>query len=215
MRLVLAISLDGRLAPPTGGPAQLGGSADRRMLEEALSWADAVLIGAKTLRAHRCTCLIRDSDLLERRHREGRPSQPDAVVVSRMGEFPLDWPFFQQPIRRHLLSPRPPLGGFDGWIEQAETWSTSLHHLHQKGWARIVVLGGARLAGSLLSEDQIDELQLTLTPRLLGGSYSWLPIEADSGLPVSLADSAAWALTDSRPIGGGELLVRYRRMRSH
>ncbi|MFO0103658.1 MAG: riboflavin biosynthesis protein RibD, partial [Cyanobium sp.] len=30
LRLVLAVSLDGRLAPPEGGAAQLGGKGDRR-----------------------------------------------------------------------------------------------------------------------------------------------------------------------------------------
>ena len=40
LRLVLAVSLDGRLAPPQGGAAQLGGPGDRRVLEEALAWAD-------------------------------------------------------------------------------------------------------------------------------------------------------------------------------
>ena len=49
LRLVLAVSLDGRLAPAEGGAAQLGGSGDRRVLEEALAWADGCLIGAETL----------------------------------------------------------------------------------------------------------------------------------------------------------------------
>ena len=43
---MLAVSLDGRLAPPSGGAAQLGGSGDRQVLEQALAWSDAVLIGA-------------------------------------------------------------------------------------------------------------------------------------------------------------------------
>ena len=52
LKLVLAVSLDGRLAPPGGGAAQLGGAGDRRVLEQALTWADACLLGAGTLRAH-------------------------------------------------------------------------------------------------------------------------------------------------------------------
>ncbi|MCH1545666.1 MAG: dihydrofolate reductase family protein, partial [Synechococcus sp. MOX_bin32] len=44
--------MDGRLAPPEGGAAQLGGEGDRRALEQALAWGDACLIGARTLRAH-------------------------------------------------------------------------------------------------------------------------------------------------------------------
>ena len=77
VRLVLAISLDGRLAPAQGGAAQLGGEGDRQALEQALVWADACLIGAGTLRAHQCTCLIRNPQLLEQRRREGdRSSRP-------------------------------------------------------------------------------------------------------------------------------------------
>ena len=88
VRLVLAISLDGRLAPPPGGAAQLGGEGDRRALEHALAWGDACLIGAGTLRAHQCTCLIRSPQLLEQRRSEGRAEQPVAVVVSRSPDFP-------------------------------------------------------------------------------------------------------------------------------
>jgi formamidopyrimidine-DNA glycosylase len=43
LRLVLAVSLDGRLAPADGGAAQLGGAGDRQVLEEAI---------ARNLRAH-------------------------------------------------------------------------------------------------------------------------------------------------------------------
>ena len=86
LRLVLAVSLDGRLAPPEGGAAQLGGAGDRRALEEALVWADACLIGAQTLRLHGSTCLIHAADLLEERRSQGRPGQPDVVVVSRCAE---------------------------------------------------------------------------------------------------------------------------------
>ena len=94
---MLAVSLDGRLAPPSGGAAQLGGSADRRLLEEALAWSDAALIGAGTLRAHHSSCVIRDCDLLNQRQVQGRSPQPAALVVSREAGFPLEWPFFQQP----------------------------------------------------------------------------------------------------------------------
>ncbi len=215
LRLVLATSLDGRLAPPSGGPAQLGGPGDRRVLEEALAWADAALIGAATLRAHRCTCLIRDLSLLDQRAQQGRSPQPDAVVVSRQSGFPSDWLFFQQPLQRVLLGPKPAQFGFESWVEQGISWPLSLARLHQRGYRKLVVLGGARLTTSLLAEDCIDELQLTLTPRLLGGNHSWIAFESPlaTSLPSALADSQAWALRESRPLGGDELLLRYRRRR--
>ena len=92
LRLVLAVSLDGRLAPPQGGAAQLGGVGDRQMLEEALAWADGCLIGAETLRRHGSTCLIHAQDLRAQRSAAGRSDQPVAVVVSRTVAIPLELP---------------------------------------------------------------------------------------------------------------------------
>ena len=222
VRLVLAISLDGRLAPPGGGAAQLGGPCDRRALEMALAWADGALIGAGTLRAHRSTCLIRDRDLLQERSMAGREQQPIAVVVSRQSEHPGDWLFFQQPIHRWLLNPKcstlsssleahPPLG-FERCIRMEGSWAETLQGLATEGLSRLVLLGGAQLIASLLQEDRVDELQLTLTPRLLAGDHCWLPSPI-AELPASLGAADAWHLQLAEQLGDNELLLRYRRNR--
>ena len=214
VRLVLAVSLDGRLAPPAGGAAQLGGSGDRRALEESLAWSDAVLIGAGTLRAHRCSCLIRDQDLINERKLQGRSPQPAAVVVSRNGAFPLSWPFFQQPFDRYLLSESgASAAGFHKSLLVSSCWRETLIGLSSNGWSRLVLLGGAVLSHSLLAQDAVDELQLTLSPRILGGPFNWL-LQTDTPLPAALASSQAWNLVDARSLGGNELLVHYRRNRS-
>ena len=59
----------------------------------------------------------------------------------------------------------------------------------------------------------MDELQLTLSPRLLGGSFTWLP-QTDTPLPATLASSQAWSLLEARSLGENELLVHYCRNRS-
>ena len=214
VRLVLAISLDGRLASPSGGAAQLGGSGDRRVLEEALTWSDAALIGAGTLRAHRCSCVIRDPDLLQQRRLTGRPSQPAVLVVSRQGKFPLSWPFFQQPLERHLLSDSGvSTPGFQNSFRLSSRWTETLKALSSHGWSRLALLGGAVLSHSLLAQDAVDELQLTFSPRILGGSFNWL-LQTQTPLPETLASPEAWKLLDARSLGGDELLVHYRRNRS-
>lgn len=218
---MLAISLDGRLALPAGGPAQLGGDGDRAVLEAALAWADGCLIGAGTLRSHRCTCLIRDPALLEARVSDGRPPQPTALVVSASSrpEFPLEWQFFQQPLDRWLLhanqasefaitSP-----GFSHQLGMGPTWQHTLALLAARGMQRLVLLGGAALAASCLQDDVVDELQLTLTPRVVGGRHGWVPFEVDA-LPSSLAMSDAWRLHKAERLQGDELLVRYQRRHS-
>ena len=206
LRLVLAVSLDGRLAPPGGGAAQLGGPGDRRVLEEALAWADGCLIGAETLRRHGSTCLIHAPNLLAQRAAAGRSDQPVAVVVSRTARIPAELPFWQQPLQRWLLAPAgvSPLPGFQRQLG-LEDWSSVLSALQAAGLERLVVLGGATLAACLLAEGWIEELQLTLCPQLLGGPHSWVPLQA-------AIQAGAWRLDEHRRLEGDELLVRYRRV---
>ena len=212
VRLVLAVSLDGRLAPPEGGPAQLGGDGDRRALEEALEWADACLIGAGTLRAHESTCLIRDPQLRQKRLEQGRSTQPVVVVVSRQAEFHWSWRFFEQPVQRWLLSPKPSSQGFERWVPLGKTWRENLDELASLDVQRIVLLGGAGLIADMLQFDVVDELQLTLVPSLLGGEFTW--VSGSNGLlPTALAQPGGWTLLGSEMLGGDELLVRYARRR--
>ena len=213
VRLVLAVSLDGRLAPPLGGAAQLGGAGDRRVLEQALAWSDAVLIGAGTLRTHRCTCLIHDPQLLAQRKQDGRPLQPAAFVVSRHPDFCQDWPFFHQALERHLLTPDPDsVDGFSVIHRLEPSWESTLVELAEWGFHRLVLLGGAGLCGSLLEADQVDELQLTLSPCLLGGGFTWIPSDGFR-IPSALSKSDAWTLLSADPLGGNELVIRYGRSR--
>ena len=207
LRLVLAVSLDGRLAPPGGGAAQIGGRGDRQVLEEALAWSDGCLIGGRTLRLHGSTCLIHAGPLLEQRRRQGRPDQPAAVVVSRSGGFDPELRFFSQPLQRWLLGPgqaAPPTGFHAAMPLLA--WPEALAALAAQGLQRLVLLGGAELAGALLQEQLVDELQLTLCPLLLGGPHSWLP----NGVHL---DPNRWKLQEQRPLEGDELLLRYRCLR--
>jgi 5-amino-6-(5-phosphoribosylamino)uracil reductase len=211
LRLVLAVSLDGRLAPAEGGAAQLGGSADRQVLEEALAWADAALVGAETLRRHGSTCLIHSPALLEVRRSEGRGAQPIAIAVSRSGRLPAALPFFRQPLERWLLqaAPLPPDAPAEGFARHLplESWPPALGDLAALGQRRIAVLGGAQLAAALAAEDLLDELQLTVCPRLLGGPHGWLPADA----LVAPQARAGWTLVEHRALPGDELLLRWRR----
>ena len=207
IRLVLAVSLDGRLAPPGGGPARFGGAGDRRALEEAIAWADGCLLGAGSLRAHRSSCLIHGADLLAARAAAGRCPQPPVLVVSRhcppLGLDP-HWPFWRQPFARWLLSPAVAVApGFDR-VLPLPPWPGLAPGLAALGLARLVLLGGGELAGAMLAAAVVDELQLTVCPLLLGGRHTWLAPQLTE-LP------GAWDLVDQRPLGGGELLIHYRR----
>ena len=212
MRLVLAVSLDGRLAPARGGAAHLGGPGDREVLDQALGWADACLIGAGTLRAHRSTCLLRDPVLQRQRRQAGQSEQPIAVVISHQQAFPQDWLFFRQPMQRWLLAPEPAADGFNRWLPLQTTWHERLDALRLAGIRRLVLLGGAQLAAQLFRADAVDQLQLTLSPRILGGANSWIPLQT-GGLPEALQQPEAWRLEQAQPLQDDELMLRYSRRR--
>ena len=53
--MIIASSLDGRIAFPSGGESHLGSKEDRRMLDENLSIVDATIFGLGTLKAHQST----------------------------------------------------------------------------------------------------------------------------------------------------------------
>ena len=218
IRLVIAISLDGRLAFPDGGKAKLGGEGDRRVLEEALAWCDGTLMGSGTLRAHKNTCMIHNSKLIQKRREQGLSDQPVSVIVSRQKSFSKKWEFFEQPIKRWLLSSElksqlSSIREFDRHFLIKETWGETLSDLNQEGCSKIVLLGGKELITSLLLEDTIDELQLTFTPRILGGKYTWTGSNMNN-LPRQLTESNSWSLKSTEDLGENEVMLKYFRNRS-
>ena len=216
MKLVLALSLDGRIAFSQGGKTQIGGQADREVLEEALAWADCTLMGAETLRAHESTCLIHNDLYTEQRSLDGKSQQPISIIVSNKLAFNADWFFFQQPIQRWVISQNESnlskKLGFDKKILMAKSWQETLLKLNGLGISRIALLGGARLFHSILEEDQIDELQLTITPKLIGGDKTWPPINKDLK-DLEAGKDNAWNLKSLNPLKGGEVLLHYLRNR--
>ena len=216
LRIILAISLDGKIANFKGDKAQLGGTGDRDVLEESLAWADATLMGAETLRKHKSTCLIHKDELIHNRIKDNRLPQPISIVISRKNKYSIDYPFFKQPICRWLITNKKLLETmndknlYNKIIPLEEYWSKTLLDLSKKGISKLLILGGAKLIGSLLLEDQVNELQLTLTPKLIGGDFLWLPKKI-RGFPKVFSESNSWVLKENRILEGSEIMLRYYR----
>ena len=214
VKLVIASSIDGRIAYPEGGKTQLGKSGDRLVLEESLAWSDCILMGGQTLRDHQSSCIIKNKNLLKQRISEGKNEQPIALIASNQIDFPTNWLFFKQPIQKWLIQKQYKKNkiiipnGFDKKINFNHTWRDSLDDLYQKGIARIVLLGGANLISAFLLEDLIDELQITITPYLLGGGYCWVSSELRN-LNTIMNKKNNWILKESIKLGNNELLIRY------
>ena len=105
--ILIASSLDGRIAFPGGGESHLGSEEDKKLLNQHLSMVDATIFGLGTLKSHESTYLIKnlngnDEITISKK-------QPISIVASNSKKFNSNWKYFRQPIRSCLLytSPSP------------------------------------------------------------------------------------------------------------
>jgi riboflavin biosynthesis pyrimidine reductase len=175
----LVSSVDGQVTEG-GRVADLTGPADQQLLRHLRTCHDAVLVGATTVRVEGYESLLGRSDR-ERRAGEGRTEQPLLCIVSGRAEFDPGLPAFQASDLPKLIltgADAQPQGLPTGTeVLRAETndageldLATLLRDLRaQHGIERILCEGGPTLIGSLTREGLLDELFLTLSPRLSGG----------------------------------------------
>ena len=158
VKIVLAISIDGRISLPQGGKTNFGNIGDKRVLEEALSSSDAIIMGAQTLRDHKSTCLIHDKDLIKKREIAGKSPQPITIVVSNKINFSNEINFFEQPIERWLICPKikgnieDNRNNFSKILNLRNSWKETFKFncIEKYGISKVLLLGGSKLIQSFL-----------------------------------------------------------------
>ncbi|MBH8566084.1 RibD family protein [Nostoc sp. CENA67] len=115
--VVLAMSADGKIADYKRSPARFGSGADKAHLEKQIAASDAVLFGAGTLRAYGTTLTVSQPILLQHRIQKGKPAQPVHIVISHSADLNPEIKFFQQPIKRWLLTTK---AGAISWQERLD-----------------------------------------------------------------------------------------------
>jgi riboflavin-specific deaminase-like protein len=202
---------DGKAA--IGGRAgPLGNEADRVLFMQLRTVPDAILVGSGTLRAERYGRLVRDPALRERRSQRGLEPEPLGVVVTRSGRLPFDIPLFSEPGSRVLVytsveTPFPETAAEVGIIRMREgelTMTSVLESLRGDYGVRSVLCeGGPTVLAALLAEDVLDELFLSIAPKLAGGRE--VPTVVDgTGLPEPAELGLVWVLESE-----GYLFLRY------
>ena len=169
---------------------------------------DAVMIGAGTMRVERYGRLVEDPGLRARRERAGLPHDPLAVIVSASLDLPWDAPLFTSPGRVLIFTdeggePPPTTASLrvvraPGGIDLADC----LRHLRtERGIRALLCEGGPSLHGELQALGLVDELFLTIAPKLAGGAG---PRILEGGLPEVAGLELVWLLERQ-----GELYARY------
>jgi riboflavin-specific deaminase-like protein len=209
-------SADGR-ASFEGRSGALGDEADRELFHALRGHADAVLVGTGTLRAERYGPLVRDPERRAARAAAGVRPAPLAVAVTRTFELPIGIPLFQDPASEVVVytSAEGELEDCPAQVEVVRldpaemTFTAALRRLRADHGVRSVLCeGGPTVFGALVGERVVDELFLTVSPKLAGGTEP-LTILRGPRLPEPLDLDLAWVLE-----AGGALFLRYRLPRS-
>ena len=205
-----ATTLDGRAAMG-GRSGPIGSDTDTEMLQMLRTRVDAVMIGAGTMRAERYGRIVSDPALRARRERIGLPHDPLAVIVSGRLDLPWDAPLFTDGGGRVLIftasEAEPPQTKTPVRVERHQVGvdiAKALRHLREeRGIRALLCEGGPGLHNQLQATELVDELFLTIAPKLPGGEEPHI-LEGD--LPRIGLWELAWLLEER-----SELFARYRR----
>ncbi|MBF6301630.1 pyrimidine reductase family protein [Nocardia amamiensis] len=178
-----AVTVDGRV----GG---LTTRDDQHILTLLRNLADVVLVGAGTVRVEGYTGLRVNSEIREWRLRLGLAPVPPLAVVSGRAKLDPHSPLFTDTVVPPVI-----LTSADAPVEAKQALrdaggdvieldagapdaSALLAALVQRGLTRILCEGGPTLLGQLISAGELDELCLTTSPVLVGGSSDRIAVSA-------------------------------------
>jgi riboflavin biosynthesis pyrimidine reductase len=157
------ITIDGRSGP-------IGGPGDHAIFHGLRTIVDAVLVGTGTLRVERYGRMVRSDERRARRAALGLAEDPIALLITRSGDLPWDAPLFQAP-EQHVVVAGPAVvpEGVAARVEviDADGPASALRALRSLHGVRAVLCeGGPILNRALLTDGVLDELFLTVAPKL-------------------------------------------------
>ena len=193
LRANMIFSADGA-AGFAGRAGPLSSPADHTLLVALRAYADVVLVGAGTARAENYGPVrLRAEHLAQRRELGMGDEPPTLAVVARSGRLPDSMFGSVPPIlvtsARGRQSPQPGTEKScevmvcgDEQVDIAE----AVRRLRERGRQRILCEGGPTLLNELVEADLVDELCVTLAPRLAGSQPLGAARQADLTAPTGL-----------------------------
>ena len=179
VRLNMIVSVDGGTS--WGGVSgALGGPADKALFTVLRSLADLVLVAAGTMRAEGYGPATLPESLQAARRARGQSPVPPIAVVSRSCRLDWDSPFFTAATERPLVVTVAESDATDraAAAEVADVivagasgvdFALAMRELASRGVGSVLAEGGPTLNGELARADLLDELCVTLAPRLASG----------------------------------------------
>jgi riboflavin biosynthesis pyrimidine reductase len=175
----------------------LGSKTDKVLMKRIEAAADAVLLGAETLRAAQLSW---------------NPNTEKRIVVSKSGKVPLESGYLRhgQPM---VVVPKSCAVDYPlpiqrvSFGEDTVDFEALVRSLFEGGTRQLLVLGGSEINAQFFRAGLVDEIFLTLAPKIKLGRD--VPTIAD-GEPLARAEIQKFQLVETHQVED-ELFLRYRR----
>ncbi|HEY4267309.1 MAG TPA: pyrimidine reductase family protein [Galbitalea sp.] len=178
LRVNFVASVDGA-ATLDGTSAGLGGEADHRVFDILRTLCDVVLVASGTVKAEGYGAMIVDDASVSARVAAGLAPQPVFAIVSGSLDLdPASAVFGKAPVRPLVFTVEsaPPNGALAEVADIIVCGQTTVDgarmvaELASRGLTRIHCEGGPHLFGALVAHGVVDEVCVTVSPLLVGGS---------------------------------------------
>ena len=213
-----AITWDGRVSTRKLTSADFSSKRDKRRLSEIRATTDAVLVGASTVASDNMTIGISDPALRAERVKRNQAAYPVRVIASNSGRISPTLRVFEKDFSPIVIfsttrmdqRTRTALAAkADLWLHEAPeiNLATMLATLRAEYRVRSIVCeGGPRLFRALLSADLVDEVHLTVCPRIFGGKNA----PTLTGIAGDFLPKSTHCTLREMRVVDGECFLRYR-----
>jgi 5-amino-6-(5-phosphoribosylamino)uracil reductase len=179
--LSCCVSIDGYIGD-LASRLVLSNEADFDRVDAVRASCDAILVGAETVRVDNPRLLVRSQTRRAERAARGLSASPIKVTVTRRAELDARADFFRIGDAEKIVycatpgvaDARERLGPVatvvDGGGGESVEMRTLGSDLAERGVERLMVEGGGTVHTQFLTEDIVDELQLTVAPVFVGDS---------------------------------------------
>jgi diaminohydroxyphosphoribosylaminopyrimidine deaminase/5-amino-6-(5-phosphoribosylamino)uracil reductase len=170
--LKLAMSLDGRIAAATGDSRWISSEESRRLVHRWRREADVVMVGAATV--------IADNPRLTCRSQAGR--DPIRVIIDQRLRSPVGAQIFRQrsqaptilvtsarkapSVKRRYGARVEAIGA--SVDKQGIVLEEVMYEFGRRGWSKVLIEGGAKLAGAALRARIVDRVAFFVAPLIIG-----------------------------------------------
>jgi 5-amino-6-(5-phosphoribosylamino)uracil reductase len=177
--LSCCVSIDGYIGN-AASRLLLSNDADFDRVDAVRASCDAILVGAETVRVDNPRLLVRSEARREDRAFRGLPESPIKVTVTRRAELDSRAEFFNAGDAEKIVycassgaaAARSRLGPVATIVDAGDSieMRTLSTDLAERGVERLMVEGGGTVHTQFLTDDIVDELQLTVAPVFVGDS---------------------------------------------